>query len=242
MSTTEDNKREKYSIKLEQPLDFEGISSTKYVTSNELVKMFSELMSQAFADFEGCLFDPTGKEPTVVALFNRGDFGDSTVATTRAAEAKTGNSVIDYTRRRDFAKTSGEKYTLTQDGMDVILPMLSRTLFNNQGKPNMGLIVEDFCERGMVNYYMPTPPTVYTKVKGITLDSICKLVYGDNEGGEEVAYLCAIASAINPSFGAQAGVPASNYVLSISRISAKALNELYSKLGMNKSGLNIIRA
>ena len=74
--------REKLKINIDAD-PFNGIATTKYVTSSDLCKMASDIFRSVFADAEGATFDIVGNVPTLAAIFNHGVYDkDATVACT----------------------------------------------------------------------------------------------------------------------------------------------------------------
>lgn len=240
---TEETKREKFEIKLEEHFDFGSMASSKFITSNELAKLTSELFHAVFADYEGALFEVSqGNEPTMSLIFNHGEYGENAVCACERVSAKSvGSTVIDRGRSRDNLIKDGDRYFLTEDGKDVVKDLLIRRLYNN-GNPDLRKIVSEFTDRGPVNSYYIQQQPQYTKVSFISLDRLCGLLFGTEEDGEKVEYSVNIAAPINPGYNAYGGMSVStNYVLNITKVSAKEITEFCNKIGLGASGVQIIR-
>ena len=243
MSEQQENnkKRVPYNPKLEEPFVFDGICSTKYVSTAELMKMVSQVFHALFVDYEGCILERSGQELTLALIFNHGEYDSGVRGVTRGNAVKTGVSVLDKTRHIDYAAKEGDRYNLTEDGKDVVTNLLSRKYYN-YGKPNFGTLVNEFSDRGISNYYN-TYSNQYTKVSGIAIDRMCSLLYGDELEGEELAYLFGVVYSMpDYSYGPiQNNSNNGNYILGITRIWAKELKALNAKLGINTGGINIVR-
>lgn len=236
-------KRDKFEIKLDEHVDFGAIASSKYITSNDLAKLTSELFKCVFADYEGALFEVNGNEPTMSLIFNHGEYAEGSVRACERVSSKTvGSTVIDRGRARDSLIKDGDRYYLTDDGKDVVTDLVVRRLYNN-GNPDLRKVVSEFTDRGPVNSYFVQNQPQYTKVSYISLDRLCGLLFGtENEDGERYEYDVRIAAPINPGYNAYGGMSVStNYVLNITRVGAKELSEFCNKIGLGASGIQIIR-
>lgn len=223
---------------------FPGIAKTAYITSNELCKLVSELMKSVFVDFEGCFFEATsGGEPTISLLFNHGMYEDNQiVACERVGGKKSGNGVLDRTRNRDRQLNEGDRYSLTEDGKDIIESILNPRMYNN-GNIDWKRITSEWTDRSAVNIYNTMPAQQYTKVSFIDLKRVCALIYGSKKDGDEVAYDVRIAAPLTPmGYGFQQQQMVNmNYMLNIICVSATQLSKIYEKLGYGGIGAQIIR-
>lgn len=245
MANAEEAKRQKFVIEIapEDHFPFEAIAETKFITSNQLCKLVSELFHNVFADFEGCLFNVSNNEPTISLIFNHGEYAEGATRACERLSAKTvGSTVIDRGRSRDSLIKDGDRYYLTEDGQDVVKDLLIRRLYNN-GNPNLRNVVSEFTDRGPINSYFQQIQPQYTMVSYISIDRLCGLLFGDkDEEGNPVEYSVNIATAINPPYAVNPGISVNtNYVLNISQISSKELSKLCDTLGLTSSGINIIR-
>lgn len=237
--------RKTFKIELEDRLPFDAIAESKYLTSNELTKMTSELFKTVFADYEGCIFDTSNGEPTICLIFNHGKYDeDAVVACERAGNKASGSSILDRSRNRDRQLQEGDRYYLTDDGKDVISSLLTPRAYNN-GNPNWKHIIAEYTDRNIMNMYQYQQLPQYTKVSFIDLRNLCKLLFGEDVNGDPVDYSVVIASSLTPN-GYQpmgsAGVPVNmNYMLNITRASAKEVVAVYEKLGFGTMGTNIVR-
>ena len=129
-----ETKREPYKIEIES-LDFKEDFSGKFLTSNELCKLTNEIFRAAFADYVGSQFELVNGMPMISLYFDHAKTKNGTYACERVGAKQSGNNVIDRTRSRDQQLREGDRYHLTEDGIDVIKVLLSPR-FYNQGKPN----------------------------------------------------------------------------------------------------------
>ena len=236
--------RERFEIELDENLVFPSIADTAYMTSVELCKLTSELFKNIFADYEGCIFDAVnGTEPTISLLFNHGDYtgSDMPVACELLTGKNVGSVVIDRIRRMDSLKLEGDRYFLTDDAKDAISDLLTEKFYNN-GKPNWKQITSEFQDRSNSygGYYGYQQVPVYTKVSGISIKRLCRLLFGAKINGMEFEYDARIATAMNAGFGA--APQNTNYLMYISKISKDELSKVFEKVGLGPiQGANIIR-
>lgn len=245
-NTKTENKRDKFVIQLDEHEPFNATAETKYITSNEFCKLVSELFRGVFADYEGCTFDVgNGGEPTISLIFNHGMYDDDAIVACHRKDGKDidGSTIIRNIRRRDVQMREGDRYYLTDDGMDVVKDLLVPRAFNN-GKPNWGSIVQDIVDRTTATYYMPaTQIPQYTRVSFIDIKRLCGLIFGRKIDDDQKDYQVSIASPLNQmSYANGMPVGASNYVLSITRASLNEVTKMYEKLGYSSMmGTNIVR-
>lgn len=233
---TEKKERKPFKIEIEDHFDFDAIASSKFITSSELCKMVSELLRGVFADYEGCSFETApGMEPTIALIFNHNDCTGSPlpVACERAGAKHVGNTIIDRTRERDNSNRNGDRYYLSEDGQDFVKSLICKTKYNN-GNIKYRDIVSEVAERTAFQGVN----TVYTKVWYIGIDRLCNLLFGSEEDGDKVEYMVGIAP-ININQSMFNSVP--SYVLNITKVSAKEINNFCNKVGYSVQGLNIVR-
>ena len=226
-SNQQEEQRQPLKIDLEQHLAFGSIASTKFLPSNELAKAVSDLFHGVFADFEGCIFEmPQNGSPYFSLVFNHGEYDeDAIVACRRKGAIKNQNDVVSRMRYRDAQLQNGDKYFITDDGKDVIKPLLIPRAFNNNN-PNWKTIVGEYSEgrQGLYGYNAPQ----YTKVSFIDPDRICSLLYGEEIDGDRVEYHTSIFAPLTSIPGQMT----SNYMLSIIRVSSKEITAVYDKFGL----------
>lgn len=245
--TTTANVREKFVIEMEQNVPFDAIAETKYITSNDLCKMLSELFRGVFADFEGCIFEvpQAGQNlPASISLiFNHGKYDDgAVVACERISGKTTGNNVLDRTRNRDRQLQDGDRYYLTEDAKDALSSLLLPQFRGQNGQqPNWKNIVSEWSERTFQNYFNQGQLPQYTKVSFVDINALCRLLFGAKVDGDTVEYQAAIASAIN-NYGSMPNMQyTQNYMLGITKVSSKELMNVYEKLGFANVSSAVIR-
>lgn len=235
-----DSKRVPFEVTIDEHYDFDAIAASKFITSNELCKMVSDLLHGVFADYEGCIFEINqGMEPTISLIFNHGDYSNSDLpcACERNGVKQVGNTIIDRGRSRDQFNRNGDRYYLTEDGQDFVKQLIIRRLYNN-GNLDYKRIVGEIVDRGPINTSFVAQMNQYTKVSFISIDRLCALLFGtDEESGDRVEYTVGISAPINPGYN----TAITNYVLNITRISAKELSNFCNKIGVNMQAINIVR-
>lgn len=245
MSTQKNEERKRFKIELEEHAPFNGIAETSYITSNEILKLVSEVFRGVFADFEGCMFEPTNDgEPTIALLFNHGKYnvdGEKiSVACEKAGGKESGYTVIDRSRYRDRQMLEGDRYYLTEDGKDAFAPLLVTKRYNN-GNPNWKYIVSEFTERTPYNMYNQSQPVQYTKVSGISLDRMCGLLFGTKMEDDYYEYKAQIVGTLTPPANIYMAPVTCNYMLTVTRVSSKQVSEAYRKAGFGNVNAYIVR-
>jgi len=234
----EENKREPFVVEVDQHYDFDAIADTKFITSNELCKMISDLLKNVFADYEGCMFEVNqGMEPTIALVFNHGDYSNSELscACERLGSKQVGNTIIDNARRRDLYNRNGDRFYLTEDGQDFVKQYITRRMYNN-GNLDYKRIVSEIVDRGQVNMAFQQQFNQFTKVSYVSIDRLCALLFGtDEENGDRAEYMVSVSAPINSGYNTV------NYVLNITKVSAKEISNFCNKIGVNMQSLNIIR-
>ena len=238
-----ETERTKYSIDIE-PDDFNPIGEYKLVSSSELGLLAYEVFKSAFADFEGVIFEPGNGniEPTYSLLFNHGKYGEDEVVGVRRSidiSKVDPDSVLARTRFRDSLGRDGDKYLITDDGKDVVEPLLTNPMFN-RGKPKWNQIVTEYSDRpnGFYGYAPQTPQ--YTKVSYISISRLASLIFGRKNSETKDIYDYE-ARVIGTTSQARPGMPASDFMLMITRASTNEVNATYKKLGFSIANTNIIR-
>ena len=236
MSETNKNaeeKREPYVVELETPLKFEYDAEASVLTSTKLGSLINEYFRLVFpGDYEGCKIE-TSKNGLALSLCFRHETNrteDTIYGVELSTAKKTNNNLLDVTRRRDFVVQHGDRYSLTQDGEDIIKPLLQRGYFGNNGKVNWGAVISEISEGTYGNMYsMKT--TQFTKISGLDINAVCALLFGKKDAdGNAVVYDVSLKAALN-------GAPGMNsmanqiLVLWVNRINYDKLCETYRDLG-----------
>lgn len=233
-------KRDPYKINIEND-PFNPIGEYKLITSTELGQLASSIFKSAFADFEGVIFEPgNGAEPTFSLIFNHGKYNDDEiVGVKRSIDTKAdGDDVISLMRHRDRLGREGDKYLITDDGKDVIEQLLTPAAYNS-GKPRWNQIVSEFSE-SQGYYYNPQVPQ-YTKISQISLKRLVTLIYGYKDAITNDIYDYEVRI-VGATGAPSPNMPASSYMLQISRASTNEVNNTYRKLGYSIASSNIIRS
>lgn len=237
----EDEKKERvpYVVKVD-PIEFTPDFSGKYLTSNEFCKLTNEFFRGCFADFIGSTFDIINGQPTVSLYFDHGEKSDpNQVYACERVDGKTyGNNIIDRTRSRDTKMRDGDRYQITDDGIDIIKGMLIPAYYNN-GKPNWKSIVTDIVDKPS-NYYQYQAAQQVTKVIAIDPRAICSVIYGKTEKDDNHSYLdydVIVRSSLNRIIAGQNPI----YILEIAKAFTDHIVKTYEKLGVGTIGSNIVR-
>lgn len=221
-----------------EPSPFEADAEVKILTSNELCRLANQYFRAAFADYEGCFFEMSQGAPTITLAFNHAKHTeDGVYAVDMPANNKVGNSVLERTRAYDRLVKEGDRYHITEDGKDIIKPLLAPRYFNN-GNPNWGTIVTDYIDRP-TSYYVPQGGVQLTRIIGIDPKAICAILFGKKEGGSWLDYAVEVKADLSARNGF--GVTAPNYVLNITKAYNDNITKTYEKLGFGMAGSSIVR-
>ena len=232
-----ENSRTPYVLEVE-PMKFEADAEVKIITSNELCRLTNEYFKAAFADYEGCFFEMTQGAPSITLVFNHGKHDEDKVyAVDMVATNKVGNSVLDRSRAHDRLVKEGDRYHITEDGIDIIKELLAPRYFNN-GKPNWGVVVTDFVDRP-ASYYGAQSGVLFTRIIGIDPRLICRILFGKKEGDSYLDYAVDVKADLSARNGF--GISSPNYVLNITKAYNEHIKKTYEKLGLGTAGSNIIR-
>lgn len=238
-NSTNETKREPYSIDLKNPIPFEEDFSGKIITSVQFCKLVNQLYRTGFADYVGCTFEVNNGIPVMSFYFSHTrPTEDGVYACERGDIKSSESSIINRARNRDRQMREGDRYKITEDGKDVISKLLHSRFYNN-GKPQWSNIVTDIADTSTATIYNPNAVTQLTKITGIDPRRICAKLWGseqDSDYGVEVKSNLAFNNAGMP--GAQTN---NNYVLSITKAFSENIKKTYESLGIGVMGSNIIR-
>ena len=242
--TTDETKRTPYHVDIE-PSKFLPDAESKFVTSLELCQDTRDIFKAAFADFYGCKFEilqGTGV-PMITLLFSHVEAPEGqTVATAPSSAKTTGSSVIDKTRSRDHLMKEGDKYVLTQDGLDIIKPLLLPHFVNrNTGKVDLKRIVSPIADVNQSSMFAPANAVQLTQVIGIDPRKIAAMIWGEHDtDGGDVDYGITILKDLSANGMAFPGMTPQIFALKIDRAHSEALKKTYEKIGIS-TGSNIVR-
>lgn len=241
MSETTKNAEERvpYAVELEEPLKFEHDVEASILTSGKLGNLANEYFKAAFpGDYEGCTIEYNHKGLSLSLYFrHETQRTDGVVYGVELSTAKkTFNKTMDQIRRRDYLVKEGDRYVVTQDGEDVIKPLLFQNLVPN-GKVNWGSVLSEVADNSMGNMYA-IRTAQYTKVSGINLNLVCALLFGKKDADSNtVAYTVDVKGYKNQGYSQSAS---SNLILWVNRINCNKVEATGLDLGLG-FGSNIIR-
>lgn len=229
-------------LEFDEHEEFAAIASTEYITSTDFCRSVAAIFKSVFADFEGCRFEVGNGIPYISLVFNHNEHdADAIVGCQNASIVKsTGNSILDRSRAHDRMMKDGDRYLLTEDGKDIIKPLLIPRAFN-QGKPDWRHIVTEYVDRASYTVYNPTHIPQYTLAQFLDLNRLAGLVYGTKINDDTVQYDVNIVGALNKGYQFNGSQIQSEYILSITQVSAKEINAIYEKLGFVNANSNIVR-
>lgn len=246
VKVADDANRQPYKLEIERD-DFAPDYEGKYLTSIEFCKLANQIFGAAFFNFNGSKFEVNAGQPVINLFFTHvdklpDDAQITHLATTRSSGNKVGSTVIDKTRGRDNLMNNGDRYYLTDDGIDIIKPLLFPRLFNN-GKPNWNQIVTEIADRNGSSIYGTMNVLQLTKVTGIDPKRVASLIWGRKDEDGDIDYGISVMRdlTINTGFGMPGMQPGQNYALNITRAHTAAISKTYESLGLGTLGSSIVR-
>lgn len=220
-----------------EPMPFTAEFEGNHTTSNEFCLTANEYFREVFADFHGSTFDIVNGAPTLSLYFDHPHVEEGKHYGVERLSGKTvGNSVIDKTRNRDRQLREGDRYHITEDGKDIITPLLIPRLYN-QGKVNWGNIVSDIIDNTAATYYQPQQNIKHlTKIIGIDPRAVLTIFHGGNPNDYSVEVKTDLSRTMGMMMQGN-----SNYMLAITKASLENIKKAYEKMGLGSVGSSIIR-
>lgn len=239
--------REEFGINAYSHEPFNGILTTKFISSVEFCEKVSDLFKAAFSDCEGCKYEINQQGLGYITLFfNHSEKIDGTrhTAVTRTMPDKDNkrhpqNDTVRRIRMNDLRNKSGDRYYLTNDGMEGIDDFIHDSMINRKdGKVMWDKIVAEVGTR-QVAYNQP--PIVFTAVSMLDPVKLAAEIYGrTDEDGNILAYGIDVMRSM-PQMVSMGNFQ-TQYMLSIKRVSDKEVCDLCNKLGVAPSmGIDIIK-
>lgn len=258
MSTQKETKKAK--LYLAEPVEFDGTSESKFLTTVSICKYINELMRGAFVDYVGCTVTPnvnnsTGicGEPVTLDLYFAPNSDNGKGASIRAfcpvgtdsnkePVTPTKNNYVGMALQHNTRVTTTSTMQITQNAVDMLYDLLIYGLRNGV-KPEpksfsaKGLAVET-ADAGQ---YGNPKPYVYNIIRGVDINAIMKIIFGDKQNNFEFQ-----VTPIKPVLATQStnGTLDSKWLFLISKLDKNDFNDLMNELGFyNKtSNLGIVTA
>lgn len=238
-----EDKKDKYSFDLAEPLEFPSIADTAGMVTNYLGKQISGYLSGAYRDFEGCTVSvaPNGMYLEISFVFNKttNNGNDLPCGFTDYNNVKSqGSTIIDQIN--NFGNTKKKLYVPTQELKDG----LERFLYG-YGAPNFKPDWNSLCYEVNESSYMGN--VTKAVVKGIDIYKILPALYGyKDENNEMYTYninICRPTAFIN-SNGTALTMSNINYLLTVTRWDSSEIKRLANQVGIYApmGGMNIITA
>lgn len=241
-NNAKEEKREKFTVKLEEHTKLHITQGSALITSKELAKHVNTLFKGIFTDYCGCNLTQsqfTG-ELELTLYFNETSKND---ALTNAIERSIKPSgTIAQNLQMITANNRSRMYQLTNEGKDALEMLVSNNYKNNKGKVNWGQLVTEQLDSGSRYQYLV--------VQGLDINKVVKFMCGSkNKENHKLDYKVLIVRSVNDQIqlnatygGYRPGVI--NYLLSILILDCDEVNRMISQLGMipNEGQIPMIRA
>lgn len=241
-NTAKEEKREKFTVKLDEHITLPITQGSALITSKELAKHINGTFKGIFEDFCGCNLTQsqfTG-ELELTLFFN--ESANNTGALTKGIErAIKPSGSIAQNLQMITANNRSRMYQLSNEGKDVLELLISNTYKNNKGKVNWGQLVNEQLDSGSRYQYLV--------VQGLDLNKVLKFICGNkNDKGHKLEYKVLVIRSVNDQIQLNAmygmyrpGVI--NYLLSVMILDCDEVNKMVSQLGMipNEGQIPMIR-
>lgn len=225
-------------VKPKVQIDVESFNSTtksKLTTTLELAGEINQIFRPIFADYEGCTLMPDNMGNLQATLYfkDKGqlDPNDKRIKNLESAiNPSKGSSPMDKINALN-ARNRNKAYTITEDTKAVLEEFVLRK--DRNGKVNWKEITAEVTEQNQYNYQ------IYVKISGIDILSILKAKYGSKVDGSPVQY----AILFNKPLATMPGVVATNYLITITQLDVREVENLCKNIGMmpTQGNLPIIR-
>lgn len=239
------DQRKKYAINENgEPLvAFASIANMAYIHSNQFANIVAATFRQTFADFEGCLFETAQDGRPFMSFFFNHAKTDSNLPCAcelvNAATAK-GNDVISRMRQRDSLMKDGDRYYLTQDGIDIFSELVPDFYRNRNQKIDWKKYVSETSDPTILpNQWDRSswgrPRAQFTMVTFVDVNLLAKLIYGsyNKETNEIYDYEVLIKACLDaPMNPYQSYSRTHNYMLEIKQVPVHAVQEVYKSIGI----------
>ena len=241
-------KKEPFSIVIEENEKFAHIMDSKFMSSGELCGVISSLLKNVYADFEGCVLEiPQGTNvPTISVFFNHKEIRPDSVLPAACSkdvtDNKTKNATLRSTRVFQNRLINGDHFYLTDEGKEGLesLVMDNRNFYNKNRSINWGKITAEVADS--TTYGAPMPPMQYTKVSFLDPAKLMELIFGKkDEDGTTWVYGVRIIRSV-PTVSMFGSTAANSFMLAVERVCEEEVIRLSQQMGLAvSSGLNIIR-
>ena len=241
--------RKKYSINSngEAIVPFQSIANMQYIHSNQFANIVAATFRKTFADFEGCLFETmtNGGAPYMSFYFNHSkNSSDLPNACELVNASAKGTDVISRMRQRDSLMKDGDRYFLTQDGIDIFSELVPDFYRNKNNKIDWKKYVSETSDPTLSpnqwdrSTWGRTPQ--YTMVTLVDVNQLARLIYGyyDKETNEYFDYQVSIVGCMDAPNPYQQYNRLHNYMLEIKQVPVHAIQDVCRSVGMTPgSGL-----
>lgn len=245
---TEENKG-KFWINVTEKCAFEGTYANKLLTTEQLSSIINSLFRGAYLDYEGCsiAIDPNNNNAIAIELaFRPGvqfELNSSLGATVMAidelnVEAKDKRNVVERAQIMSNRLRSKNMFTLSKEAKDGLIDYM---YIMNRNEKVDNFFAARYYERQMQQMYN-RPQIVYAMVRGIDINKIISMVYGNaDDNGEPVIYSIVplrpimTPNSMNYMYNNNAmgmnNMPKMNWLFNILRVPVEEVKELGRRTG-----------
>lgn len=242
-----ENKKEGMKIVLEKPVDFDGTNESKIVTTTVLSKYINELFKGAFKDYVGCNIrtvqpnESLAGEMVALDLFfaPNSDNGKGNVAAFCAAGTDAKASSTPTAKQNIMAAclshnqlvTTTSSMVVTTDGVSMLYPLIlngfkSRLKETSESFSKCGIAVET----STPSQYGMSRPVIYNIIKGIDINAVMKVIFGDKENSYEFQ-VTPVKPVYANAYGTVGTGVGAKWIYSIMKLDKSNLNDLMNELG-----------
>lgn len=240
-------KKEKLTLKVEQPYKFGGFFSTCPVKSTNLSRDVHELLSSFFCDVLGAkiIVDPNRNyQPSLIVAFKENLVDSSEDARFHGIERiinKNNNdqiSTIKTLQRNNII--GGSHYKLTDDLKELLEDVVPSYAYNqNTHKVNWKIITKEESVNNVYNNYGQNYAIVSI---ALDLNRMCKYLFGaDSDSNGHYHYMVSVGNIMNPMYNTSGAIVSGEWTLFIHRIDDGTMNKVANDMGygiINNLGFN----
>jgi len=222
-----------------EPVEMGGLSKTKFLSTQDFMKMINKIFSAVTPDYEGSKIEilPNGEINGYVYFAEKGAASEGQFKAIEGALSKGGaftNKTAGAIYSHNVRNTSYKRYELTdkcKEAFEEFIPRFPKNLLRQNGgrKPeiNWGVVVKEEQEQAYNGMQAP----VFVKIP-IDLNKLLSKVYGyKGENGSNYYYIISINRPISSYKEPNGNIIPTNWLLSIAQLNDKALFAAFENIG-----------
>lgn len=237
------NTKKKLTLKVEDPMSFDGFIDTYYTDSISLSERIHEFMDSFFADYFGTKIqiDAQTRSPLCILAFKENQAESNLFRGIERAVSKAGDmndriNMINSMQGNGFGNRR-KMYRLTQDAKELLEDIVPNMAKDNKGNVNWDKITGEDTFGNNINNYGQN--YLFYRVN-VDLNRLVRAMFGaKNKEGENYQYMVNVGNPLVPTADTKGRIIANNWQLFIMRLNSDAVNRIARNYGygtMNNQG------